>query len=153
MNNFTDFDRACMQEALSQAKHATSINEVPVGAVLAFENKVIARGYNQPISVHDPSAHAEIITLRAGGLSLQNYRLVNTTLYVTLEPCSMCLGAMIHARVKRVVFGAMDLKTGACGGAIDLQKLHSWNHVVAVEHGLLQAECASILQDFFKKRR
>lgn len=153
MSNFTDFDKLCMQEALSLAKHAASVNEVPVGAVLAFDGKVIARGYNQPIAAHDPTAHAEIMVLREGGLSLQNYRLVNTTMYVTLEPCPMCLSAMIHARVKRVVFGAIDVKTGACGGALDLQKLHTWNHAVAVEHGLLQPECAGVLQEFFRGRR
>ncbi len=150
---FTDFDHECMHAALQQAQIAASVNEVPVGAVLVHEQKIIARGSNQPISACDPTAHAEIVVLRAAAHAINNYRLINTTMYVTLEPCAMCASAMLHARIQRLVFATPDLKTGAIGGAIDLYAAHDWNHSVQCEHGLLAAECSELLKDFFKQRR
>lgn len=152
MNDFSEFDQLCMQAAFDLALHAQTCQEVPVGAVIAQHEQIIARGYNQPISSIDPTAHAEIIALRAAAQHLQNYRLVDTTMYVTLEPCPMCMSAMIHARVKRVVFATPDHRTGACGSVINLQQ-HHWNHKVLVNSGLMQAECAHLLQQFFKQRR
>jgi tRNA(adenine34) deaminase len=145
-------DTHFMQLALVQAVNASAIDEVPVGAVLVANDEVIAMGYNRVITDHDPSAHAEIVALRAAGTSLRNYRLPDTTLYVTLEPCPMCLAALFHARVARVVYGASDAKTGACGGSIDLSSL-AINHHTAIEGGLLADECSSTLQTFFKARR
>lgn len=141
-----------MRLALAQASNALAINEVPVGAVLVANNEVIATGYNRVITDHDPSAHAEIVALRAAGRVLANYRLPATTLYVTLEPCPMCLAALFHARVERVVYGASDAKTGACGGNIDLSGL-AINHHTTIEGGVVADECASTLQAFFKARR
>jgi tRNA(adenine34) deaminase len=148
----TEQDTHFMQLALVQAANANAIDEVPVGAVLVAEGEVIATGYNRVITDHDPSAHAEIIALRAAGTALQNYRLPDTTLYVTLEPCPMCLAALFHARIARVVFGASDVKTGACGGNVDLSTL-AINHHTAIEGGVLADECAATLQTFFKARR
>ncbi len=148
----TEQDIHFMQLALAQAANASAIDEVPVGAVLVANDEVVATGYNRVITDHDPSAHAEIVALRAAGTALQNYRLPDTTLYVTLEPCPMCLAALFHARVARVVFGASDAKTGACGGSIDLSKL-AINHHTAIEGGVLADECAASLQAFFKARR
>jgi tRNA(adenine34) deaminase len=145
-------DTHFMQLALAQAANACAIDEVPVGAVLVADGEVIATGYNRVITDHDPSAHAEIVALRAAGTSLQNYRLPDTTLYVTLEPCPMCLAALFHARVARVVYGASDAKTGACGGSVDLSTL-AINHHTAIEGGVLADECAATLQAFFKARR
>jgi tRNA(adenine34) deaminase len=145
-------DLQCMQLALAQAELARALGEVPVGAVLVSGGQVLAQGFNRVISDQDPSAHAEIVALRAGGRALGNYRLPQTTLFVTLEPCPMCLAAVFHARVARVVFGASDTKTGACGGHTDLRGL-SINHHTAVEGGLLADECAASLQRFFKARR
>ncbi len=141
-----------MQLALAQAANALAIDEVPVGAVLVANNEVIATGYNRVITDSDPSAHAEIMALRGAGRALSNYRLPATTLYVTLEPCPMCLAALFHARVERVVYGASDAKTGACGGNIDLRDL-AINHHTNVDGGVLAAECAAPLQTFFKARR
>jgi tRNA(adenine34) deaminase len=124
-----------------------------VGAVLVHNEQMIAAGWNQPIARHDPSAHAEMVALRAGGIQLENYRLLNTTLYVTLEPCAMCLGAIIHARVARLVFGAKDPKTGMLGGALNLLEILPWSHPLTVEGGLLAKESTALLQDFFKARR
>lgn len=139
MNN----DLYWMSKALVLARKAESLGEVPVGAVLVFEDRLIGEGFNQPIFSKDPSAHAEIVALRAGAKALNNYRLVNTTLYVTLEPCLMCTGAMIHARIQRLVFGAFDPKKGD-------ERL---NHHMLVEGGVMALECATLLQDFFKARR
>jgi tRNA(adenine34) deaminase len=141
-----------MRLALEQAYLAQEIGEVPVGAVLVQAGQVLAVGSNRVIHEHDPSAHAEIIALRAAGKVRLNYRLPYTTLYVTLEPCAMCVSAIFHARVQRVVYGATDPKTGACGGNADLRTL-SINHHTHFEGGILQAECSKLLQDFFKKRR
>ncbi len=150
---YTPFDQYYMQQALELARHAAQQDEVPVGAVLVHEDKIIGMGWNQPIARHDPSAHAEMVALRAGGLQLENYRLLNTTLYVTLEPCAMCLGTIIHARVSRLVYGAKDPKTGMLGGALNLLDILPWSHPLTVEGGLLAAQSTELLQDFFKSRR
>jgi tRNA(adenine34) deaminase len=150
----TDYsDEYWMQKALELARKAEAEDEVPVGAVIVMDNRLIAEGYNQPIQHHDPSAHAEMAALRNAGRALANYRLTNTTLYVTLEPCSMCVGAMIHARVKRLVFGAADPKTGAAGTAINLIDADLHNHRIDVQAGVLESECRQLLQAFFRKRR
>jgi tRNA(adenine34) deaminase len=142
-----------MQQALLLAQKAAAEDEVPVGAVIVKDNKVIAEGWNQPIQSHDPSAHAEMIAIRNAGKVLKNYRLIDTTMYVTLEPCSMCVGAMIHARVGKLVFGASDLKTGATGSAINLIHDSIHNHKVEVTGGVMEAECKTLLQMFFKRKR
>jgi tRNA(adenine34) deaminase len=146
-------DEQWMGLAIRQALLAEAMDEVPVGAVLVQDNTIIVSAHNQPITNNDPTAHAEIQLLRAAGKKLNNYRLPNTTLYVTLEPCTMCLGAMIHARVSRVVFGAYDQKTGVCGSCQDLSSSDCFNHSIEVEGGILVDECKNLLQKFFKKRR
>ncbi len=142
-----------MHHALSLAERAGREGEVPVGAVLVRENKIIGEGWNRPIQCNDPSAHAEIQALRAAGDSIANYRLCDTTLYVTLEPCTMCAGAIIHARVKRVVFGAYDPKTGAAGSVFNVLNSMSYNHSVEIATGVLQPQCAALLTSFFRARR
>jgi len=146
-------DEKWMKVAISEALLAMDENEVPVGAILVQENNLITQAHNQPIKNNDPTAHAEIEVLRIAGKKLQNYRLAKTTLYVTLEPCAMCLGAMIHARIERVVFGASDPKSGVCGTIIDLSSESIFNHQIKVSSGVLEAECKNILQSFFKLRR
>ncbi len=145
----TDF----MQQALAQAHLALAAGEVPVGAVVVRAGQVIARGHNTCVSGHDPSGHAEIVALRAAALALGNYRLADCELYVTLEPCAMCAGAMLHARLKRVVYGAPDPKTGAAGSVINLFEQTQLNHQTALQGGVLAADCAELLRDFFKQRR
>lgn len=142
-----------MREALALARQAAEAGEVPVGAVVVKDGVIVGRGMNRPIAGHDPSAHAEIAALRDAGQRLQNYRLVGCTLYVTLEPCAMCVGAMLHARVARVVFGASDPKTGACGSVINLFEEERLNHHATVEGGLLAEESADMLKAFFASRR
>jgi tRNA(adenine34) deaminase len=142
-----------MELALEQARLAQAMSEVPVGAVLVQDDQLIASAHNQPIYSNDPTAHAEIQLLRAAGKQLNNYRFPDTTLYVTLEPCTMCLGAMIHARVSRIVFGAYDQKTGVCGSCQDLSTSKCFNHSIETEGGILADECKQLLQKFFKKRR
>jgi tRNA(adenine34) deaminase len=142
-----------MKLALEQARLAQAMSEVPVGAVLVQDDQLIASAHNQPIYSNDPTAHAEIQLLRAAGTQLNNYRFPDTTLYVTLEPCTMCLGAMIHARVSRIVFGAYDQKTGVCGSCTDLSTSQCFNHTIAIEGGVLANDCKQLLQEFFKKRR
>ncbi len=143
-----------MQLALEQAQRAAALNEVPVGAVLvSAQQELIAAGHNQPISRHDPTAHAEIIVLRAGAAKIENYRLVDTTLYVTLEPCVMCVGAMMHARVGRLVYGANEYKTGAIQSACRLLEHTQFNHRIDIESGVLQQPCADIMSHFFARRR
>ena len=142
-----------MALALAQAELAQEQDEVPVGAVLVQDGKLIASAHNQPISNNDPSAHAEIVVMRQAGKTLNNYRLPDTTLYVTLEPCTMCLGAMVHARIKRVVFGAYDTKTGVCGSCTDLSDSTCFNHSIEIQGGVLADECKDLLQQFFKNRR
>ncbi len=146
-------DVGFMKEALVLARQAEEAGEVPVGAVLVWENGVIGRGANRPIAACDPTAHAEMEALREGARRLGNYRLPGTTLYVTLEPCIMCAGAIIHARVRRLVFAAADPKTGAAGSVFDVFASGRVNHMVAVEGGLLADESASLLRSFFRARR
>ncbi|MDR1310701.1 MAG: tRNA adenosine(34) deaminase TadA [Burkholderiaceae bacterium] len=139
--------------ALREAEKAQSVGEVPVGAVVVMGGQFVSCGYNQPVSSSDPTAHAEVVALRAAGQILGNYRLPECDVYVTLEPCAMCVGAMIHARVRRVVFGARDPKTGACGSVVDLFAQEKLNHHTTVTGGVLQAECTEILRAFFSVRR
>ncbi len=142
-----------MERALELARRAAAEGEVPVGAVLVRDGTVLGEGWNQPIAHHDPSAHAEIMAIRSAGVATGNYRLPGTTLYVTLEPCVMCVGAMLHARVDKLVFGAFDPKTGAAGSVFDLLKDPRHYHKVEVEGGVLQERCAGQLQAFFRERR
>ncbi len=152
-SQFDEFDEYCMAEALDQAQRAADAGEVPVGAVVVQDNRIIGRGWNRNIGTHDPSAHAEITAMREAGKTVGNHRLVDCTLYVTLEPCVMCAGAMIHARVKRVVFGAADPKTGAAGSKFDLLINSAHNHLPAVEGGCRAEASTSLLKGFFKSRR
>ncbi len=144
---------AYMQEALKLAAQAAVAGEVPVGAVVVKNGVIVGRGYNQPISGTDPTAHAEIMAMRDAGKTLGNYRLADCDLYVTLEPCVMCSGAIMHARIRRVIFGARDPKTGACGSAINLFALQHLNHHAEVSGGMLEDESVALLQDFFTQRR
>ena len=146
-------DSAYMRVALARARAAAAAGEVPVGAVLVRAEAIIAGGCNSPISSHDATAHAEIAALRAGGQALGTYRLVDTTLYVTLEPCVMCAAAMVHARVRRLVFGAWDPRAGGAGSVIDVFALPGLNHRVDVFGGVLMDECAQLLREFFTQRR
>jgi tRNA(adenine34) deaminase len=146
-------DEKWMQIALLEAQTAKEIGEIPVGAILVHNNRLIAKSHNQSISKNDPTAHAEIIVLRKAGNLEKNYRLIGSTLYVTLEPCAMCFGAMMHARIERVVFGAIDPKTGVCGTCIDLTKEKIFNHKILITKGILGNNCKKILQDFFKEKR
>jgi tRNA(adenine34) deaminase len=142
-----------MLHAQRLADRAQAQGEVPVGAVLVKDNTLVAEGWNQPITHHDPSAHAEIMALRAAGQTLQNYRLPDTTLYVTLEPCAMCAGAMLHARVGRVVFGAFDPKTGAAGSVFNTLQDENNLHTLTVSGGVLAEQCSEQLRAFFRERR
>lgn len=142
-----------MRLALDQAHNAWALGEVPVGAVVVKDGQIIATGFNQPIGTHDPTAHAEIMALRAAATILGNYRLPGCELYVTLEPCAMCSGAMIHARLSRVVFGASDLKTGACGSIVNLFEQNQLNHHTQLTGGVMAEECGVLLKDFFAERR
>jgi tRNA(adenine34) deaminase len=146
-------DEHWMREALLLAERARAEQEIPVGAILVRDNTIIGAGYNQPISASDPTAHAEVVALRDGARRLGNYRLLDTTLYVTLEPCPMCVGALIYARIARLVFGTFEPKTGAVGSKVNLLQDYTWNHKIAVCHGVLQQECSAMLSDFFKTRR
>lgn len=144
---------AYMRLALEQAQQAWNLGEVPVGAVVVKDGEVIAVGCNQPIGKHDPTAHAEIVALRAAAEKLGNYRLPGCELYVTLEPCVMCSGAMMHARLAKVVFGAADPKTGACGSVVNLFEQEQLNHHTEIEGGVLADECGAMLKRFFAARR
>lgn len=146
-------DEYYMQQAINMAKLAEKNNEVPVGAVCVYKDEIIATGKNQLINDHNTTAHAELMALVAAAQQQQNYRLLDVTLYVTLEPCTMCVGAMIHARIKRVVFGSYDYKTGACGSKHNLLKEGLHNHNIEVTGGVLQQQCSKMLSDFFKRRR
>ena len=146
-------DEEWMKIAISEANLAKNEGEIPVGAVLIQKDKLIAKAHNQPILNHDPTAHAEIEVLRKAGRKLKNYRLSGSTLYVTLEPCAMCLGAIMHARIDRIVFGASDSKTGVCGSKADLTSEAFFTHKVKVDGGVLKEESRVILQTFFKSRR
>ena len=146
-------DAHFMREALSLAAQAQALGEVPVGAVVVKDGEIIGRGFNQPITSSDPTTHAEIVALRAASQLLKNYRLVDCELFVTLEPCTMCVGAMLHARLKRVVFGASDPKTGACGSVINLPAEAKLNHHTVFVGGMLSDECSAMLKAFFQARR
>ena len=148
-----ELDHQFMQQALEQAQLAALAGEVPVGAVLVRDGKVISKAFNQPISLHDPSAHAEMLALRAAAKAEENYRLPGSTLYVTLEPCTMCAGAMLHARIDRVVYGAPDPKTGAAGSVLDVFSSKQINHQTTIEGGVMGEECGQLLRSFFKERR
>lgn len=149
----TQQDIAFMQQALTLAQSAALAGEVPVGALVVKNGEIIGRGSNAPIGLHDPTAHAEIIAMRKAAKHLGNYRLVDCTLYVTLEPCAMCSGAIQHARIARLVFGASDPKTGACGSVINLMAEQKLNHHTEVVNGVLAEECGAQLSAFFKQRR
>jgi tRNA(adenine34) deaminase len=151
--SFNEADYFWMQQAISLAEKAAISQEVPIGAVLVLEDKKIGEGWNQPIGQCDPSSHAEIVALREGAKTIGNYRLLNATLYVTLEPCIMCVGALIHARVKKVIFGAYDPKGGGVESVFQLGGTHKLNHAVEYEGGLLAESCGKILSDFFRARR
>jgi len=146
-------DKQFMQRALELARKAESHDEVPVGAVIVLNDKIVGEGYNQPITSNDPTAHAEIVALRAAAKALDNYRLIDTTMYVTLEPCSMCAGALVHARVKRIVIGAKDPRTGAAGSVFNILNSEKLNHQLEVEQGLLEEECGALLSNFFRNKR
>ncbi|MDC0599537.1 tRNA adenosine(34) deaminase TadA [Candidatus Pseudothioglobus singularis] len=146
-------DEKWMQIAIAEAKLAIKEKEIPVGSVLVQNEKIIAQAHNQPIGKNDPTAHAEIQLLRKAGKQLENYRLGGSTLYVTLEPCAMCFGAIIHARIERIVFGALDPKTGVCGSCLDLNKEDFFNHKISITGGVLDKECSDLLRLFFKSKR
>ena len=146
-------DEQFMREALSLAQQAAALGEVPVGAIVVKDGVIVGRGSNAPIGSHDPSAHAEILALRDAAKNIGNYRLVDCSLYVTLEPCAMCAGAIQHARIGQLVFGAKDPKTGACGSVVNLMAEDKLNHHTDVVAGVLENECGQLLSDFFKQRR
>ncbi|MDG3087305.1 tRNA adenosine(34) deaminase TadA [Vibrio hannami] len=152
-NSFNQQDETFMRRAISLAHQAELEGEVPVGAVLVKDGEVVAEGWNRSIGLHDATAHAEIQVLRKAGEVLENYRLTDTTLYVTLEPCPMCAGALLHSRVKRIVYGAPDLKAGAAGTVLNLFETQAAYHYATIEAGLLEEECRTQLQAFFKRRR
>ncbi len=149
----TEEDVMWMRHALTLADKAESIGEVPVGACVVLNGELIGEGFNTPITDNDPSAHAELRAVKEAASKVQNYRLIDATLYATLEPCSMCAGMLVHARVKRVVFGAKDAKTGAAGSVMNLLQHPALNHQLEIVSGVLAEECASKLSDFFRKRR
>ncbi|WP_424765377.1 tRNA adenosine(34) deaminase TadA [Necropsobacter rosorum] len=150
----SDFDQKMMRHALALADKAEALGEIPVGAVLVDEQgEILGEGWNLSIVNSDPTAHAEIVALRDAGQRVQNYRLLNTTLYVTLEPCTMCAGAILHSRIKRLVFGAADYKTGAVGSRFHFFDDYKMNHTLEITGGVLEAECSRKLSEFFRKRR
>ncbi|GAA4364112.1 tRNA adenosine(34) deaminase TadA [Kangiella marina] len=153
MIDFTDKDHQFMQRAFELAEMAKEKGEVPVGAVLVKGDTVIGEGFNQPILSNDPTAHAEVVALREAGKVLENYRLVDTTLYVTLEPCAMCAMALVHARVARIVYATDDPRTGAGGSVLNILEHESFNHHCEVETGLLKEQCSEQLKAFFKAKR
>ena len=153
MPDFNPADEYGMRLALDQAQNAWLVGEVPVGAVILREGKVVATGYNRPITTHDPTAHAEIVALRHAATLLQNYRLPECELYVTLEPCAMCAMALMHARLQRVVFGAADPKTGAAGSVLDLFSVPRLNHQTSTLAGVFAEPCGALLREFFAERR
>ena len=146
-------DKTFMLRAYELAQQAEAIDEIPVGAVIVANNKIISEGFNQSITLNDPSAHAEMIAIRQAGQALQNYRLLDCTLYVTLEPCPMCAGLLVHSRINRLVFASTDLKTGAAGSAFNLVEHQKHNHQIQVTSGIMADECSQLLSAFFKRRR
>ena len=153
MNKYSDHDHQFMQHAIELAKQAELQGEVPVGAVLVSDGVILGEGFNSPIGQHDPTAHAEIQAIRQAAEKIQNYRLPETTLYVTLEPCSMCAGALVHSRVERLVFAATDEKAGACGSVYNLLSTNEKTHRVRCEQGLMALEASELISNFFKRRR
>lgn len=152
-NNFSEQDHQFMCQALALAQQAAELGEVPVGAVIVVDGVVIGEGYNQPIATHDPTAHAEVVAIRQAAQKLQNYRLENSTLYVTLEPCTMCVGALIHARINRVVFATTEPKAGSLVSARKQLETGYYNHLFKFEGGLLADKASKQLSDFFRRRR
>ena len=146
-------DEKWMQIAIQEAIKAEKEGEVPVGAVLVKDGLIIAKAFNQPISKNDATAHAEIQLIRSAGKKLKNYRLTETSLYVTLEPCAMCLGAIMHARIKRIIYGAQDPRTGVCGSSDNLIDANCFNHKINITGGVSERKCSQLLQTFFKSRR
>ena len=146
-------DEKWMNFAIKQAIQAEKVGEVPIGAVLVRDGLLISKAHNQPITKNDATAHAEIQLLRKAGKKLENYRLIDTTLYVTLEPCAMCFGAIIHARIKRIVYGAHDSKTGVCGSSEDLSQANFFKNKISITGGVLEKKCSQLLYTFFKTRR
>ena len=152
-NSQSNQDEYFMREAMTLAQQAAERGEVPVGAIVVKDGEIIGRGSNAPIGMHDPSAHAEILAMRDAAKNIGNYRLVDCSLYVTLEPCAMCAGAIQHARIGKLIFGAKDPKTGACGSVINLMAEDKLNHHTHINAGILESECGQLLSDFFKQRR
>ena len=150
---WSETDLRYMQEAIAEAKVAGQAGEVPVGAIVVVDGEIIARGINRTLSDNDPSAHAEVVAIRAAAAQADNPRLAGATLYVTLEPCPMCIGALVQARIDRLVFGAYDPKAGAAGSAIDLSDSPAFNHRFEIQGGVLADECGAVLQEFFRSRR
>jgi tRNA(adenine34) deaminase len=146
-------DAKWMQRAFELAQEAKSQDEVPVGAVIIFDEQIIGEGWNQPISTNDPTAHAEIVALRDAGINIGNYRLSDATMYVTLEPCSMCASAIVHARLTKLVYAVEEPKAGACGSVFNLLQTKELNHQVKIEKGVMEEECRSLIQTFFKEKR
>ena len=146
-------DEEWMQYALQLAKKSEERDEVPVGAIIVYKNKIIGEGWNQPILSNNPTAHAEIMALKDAGEKIGNYRLPESTMYVTLEPCVMCAGAIVHARVAKLVYAVKDDKTGACGSVFNITQADKLNHRVRIEKGILEKECRTLIQDFFKEKR
>ena len=146
-------DEEFMQHAFQLAKKSEDHDEVPVGAIVVYKKEIIGEGWNQPISSHDPTAHAEIMALKNAGKKIGNYRLPESTMYVTLEPCVMCAGAIVHARVAKLVYAIEDEKTGACGSVFNITKAEKLNHRVRIEKGVLEKECRALIQNFFKEKR
>lgn len=153
MHDFTEMDHHWMQHALQLGEQARDAGEVPVGAILVLNNEIIGKGYNQPITHQDPTSHAEILALREGAKHLNNYRLLDATLYVTLEPCLMCAGAMVHARIKRLVYGAADPKTGVVASRLTILSENFLNHHVQCQGGLMADACGGLLSQFFQAKR
>jgi len=146
-------DQHFMQRAFELAQQAEQLDEIPVGAVVVYQGEIIGEGFNQSILLNDPSAHAEMIAIRQAGKHLNNYRLLDCTLYVTLEPCPMCAGLLVHSRVKRLVYASPDLKTGAAGSAFNLVDSSQLNHQLVVNNGIMAEQCSELLSGFFKRRR
>lgn len=152
-NTANERDEFFMRMALAQADLAEEKGEVPVGAVVVINDEIVASAYNLSICTHDPTAHAELLAVKAASATIQNYRLIDASVYVTLEPCPMCAGMLVHARVKRLVYGAADYKTGACGSVYNIACSDKLNHLVEIQSGVLADECADKISSFFKKRR
>ena len=153
MKSQAELDEHYMRRALELARQGEALGEVPVGAVIVRDGEIIGEGFNQPISSHDPTAHAEVVALRDASTRIENYRLINCTLYVTIEPCTMCAGSLIHARIKRLVFGATEPKSGVVGSNDNALLLPHFNHAIETVSGVLAQECSAAMSDFFASRR